>query len=280
MPPARPVVGGFRRSRCSTSLEAQVDDLESDAPAGRGELRAGAPACARGPHDAAARPCRSQAPRSGRRRPRSPEPANRLCRLAAGGWEPDFWGRIRRTSEAERGGGAGQRRGPGLDAALAAGVAGPGLRRAAHARRTGGGCWNNAVEAYRRTLTISQNRYNAGVAARSDVVSAQAQLDNARAQSSMSACSGPRWNTPSPCWSARRRRRLGPGQTPGSGSPCRTSRCRSRRACWSAGPTSRRPSGRWRPPTRASASKSAAWFPVDHAVRLRRLRGLAAPRSC
>jgi NodT family efflux transporter outer membrane factor (OMF) lipoprotein len=39
-----------------------------------------------------------------------------------------------------------------------------------------------AVDAYRRTLTISQNRYDAGVTARSDVVSAQTQLDNARAQ--------------------------------------------------------------------------------------------------
>jgi NodT family efflux transporter outer membrane factor (OMF) lipoprotein len=40
----------------------------------------------------------------------------------------------------------------------------------------------DAVVAYRRTLTISQNRYSVGVVARSDVISAQAQLDSTRAR--------------------------------------------------------------------------------------------------
>jgi NodT family efflux transporter outer membrane factor (OMF) lipoprotein len=40
----------------------------------------------------------------------------------------------------------------------------------------------NAVVAYGRTLEISENKYKVGVAAKSDVVSAQAQLDSARAQ--------------------------------------------------------------------------------------------------
>ncbi len=38
------------------------------------------------------------------------------------------------------------------------------------------------MESYRRTLKIAQNKYDVGVAARSDVISAQAQLDAARAQ--------------------------------------------------------------------------------------------------
>ncbi len=41
---------------------------------------------------------------------------------------------------------------------------------------------NDTAEAYARTLQITQNRYKVGVAARSDVAQAQAQLDNTRAQ--------------------------------------------------------------------------------------------------
>jgi NodT family efflux transporter outer membrane factor (OMF) lipoprotein len=39
-----------------------------------------------------------------------------------------------------------------------------------------------AVDAYSRTLEIAQNKYKVGIVARSDVISAQAQLDAARAQ--------------------------------------------------------------------------------------------------
>jgi len=40
----------------------------------------------------------------------------------------------------------------------------------------------NAVAAYARTLKITQNKYSVGVAARSDVITAQTQLDSTRAQ--------------------------------------------------------------------------------------------------
>jgi NodT family efflux transporter outer membrane factor (OMF) lipoprotein len=40
----------------------------------------------------------------------------------------------------------------------------------------------NAVEAYRRTVSITKNKYAVGVAARSDIITAQTQLDSTRAQ--------------------------------------------------------------------------------------------------
>ena len=41
---------------------------------------------------------------------------------------------------------------------------------------------DDTAKAYARTLQITQNRYKVGVAARSDVAQAQAQLDNTRSQ--------------------------------------------------------------------------------------------------
>ena len=96
-------------------------------------------------------------------------------------WEPDLWGRIRRTTEA----GVAAAQASAADLALTRLSLQTTLARDYIALRTSDERRHllaNAVEAYRRTLTISQNRYNAGVAARSDVVSAQTQLDNARAQ--------------------------------------------------------------------------------------------------
>ena len=96
-------------------------------------------------------------------------------------WEPDFWGKISRLSEA--------------DAAAAQVIA----ANLASARLSLQATFaqdyieirildekkrliEKAVEDYRRTLSISKNKYAVGVAARSDVLSAQAQLDAARAQ--------------------------------------------------------------------------------------------------
>ena len=96
-------------------------------------------------------------------------------------WEPDLWGRIRRTTEA----GVAAAQAGAADVALVrlslqATLAQDYIAlRILDERRH---LLEGAVEAYRRTLAISQNRYNAGVTARSDVVSAQTQLDNARAQ--------------------------------------------------------------------------------------------------
>ncbi|MGD1032199.1 MAG: efflux transporter outer membrane subunit, partial [Opitutaceae bacterium] len=96
-------------------------------------------------------------------------------------WEPDFWGRIRRTSEADI----------ATAQASAAELAAEKLSiqsslaqdyiqlRVSDATKQ---LLADSVAAYRRTLTITTNRYNAGVAAKSDVLSAQTQLDSARAQ--------------------------------------------------------------------------------------------------
>ena len=98
-----------------------------------------------------------------------------------GTWSPDFWGRIRRQTEAD------------VEAAQASAATLASARLSTQAtlaqdyialrsldekRRLLG----NAVEDYRRTLQISQNQYAVGVMARSNVISAQAQLDATRAQ--------------------------------------------------------------------------------------------------
>jgi len=96
-------------------------------------------------------------------------------------WQPDFWGKIRRTVEADVAGAQ----------ASAADLANARLSiqgelatdyvdlRAADDRIR---LLEDAVEAYRRTVKIAQNKYSVGVAARSDVITAQTQLDSTRAQ--------------------------------------------------------------------------------------------------
>ncbi|HTQ31448.1 MAG TPA: efflux transporter outer membrane subunit [Opitutaceae bacterium] len=97
------------------------------------------------------------------------------------GWAPDFWGRIRRLSEADIA--AAQASAADLanarlsiQAVLAQDYI---LLRVADERQR---LYAHAVGDYQRTLEISQNKYKAGIAARSDVISAQAQLDSVRAQ--------------------------------------------------------------------------------------------------
>jgi len=96
-------------------------------------------------------------------------------------WSPDFWGRVRRQTEADVT--AAQASAADLASArlslqvlLAQDYIG--LRASDEKRRL----LDNAVESYARTLKITENKYAVGVAARSDVISAQAQLDAARAQ--------------------------------------------------------------------------------------------------
>ena len=98
-----------------------------------------------------------------------------------GTWSPDFWGRIRRQTEAD----------VETAEASAATLASARLStqaalaqdyialRALDEKKL---LLDNAVDAYGRTLQISQNKYAVGVQARSDVISAQAQLDATRAQ--------------------------------------------------------------------------------------------------
>jgi NodT family efflux transporter outer membrane factor (OMF) lipoprotein len=95
-------------------------------------------------------------------------------------WEPDVWGRIRRTIEAAK----------STEQASAADLAAAQLSaqgelatdyfglRAADAELA---LDQATVVAYQRSLTIAQNRYNAGVTVKSDVYQAQTQLANAQA---------------------------------------------------------------------------------------------------
>jgi NodT family efflux transporter outer membrane factor (OMF) lipoprotein len=96
-------------------------------------------------------------------------------------WAPDFWGRIRRQTESDVA--AAQASAADLANArlsIQAEVANTyfQLRIAEERERLRQG----AVDAYTRTLQIAQNKYGVGVVARSDVISAQAQLDAAKAQ--------------------------------------------------------------------------------------------------
>ena len=98
-----------------------------------------------------------------------------------GTWEPDFWGKLRRTVESD------------IEAAQASAAS------LASARLSTQGALaqdyielrsaddqarllEDAVEAYGRTVRITQNKYAVGVSARSDVITAQTQLDSTRAQ--------------------------------------------------------------------------------------------------
>ena len=96
-------------------------------------------------------------------------------------WEPDIWGKLRRTLEAD----VANAQASAADLALArlstqATLAQDyiGLRATDDKIRL----LEDAVEAYKRTLKITQNKYAVGVAARSDVITAQTQLDSTRAQ--------------------------------------------------------------------------------------------------
>ncbi len=101
---------------------------------------------------------------------------------AQASWAPDLWGKIRRTVEGAR----------ASAQASAADIANAQLSAQAELatdyvqlraddelkRLT-----DVTVEGYRRSLQITQNQYNAGVAAKSDLLTAETQLENAQAQS-------------------------------------------------------------------------------------------------
>jgi NodT family efflux transporter outer membrane factor (OMF) lipoprotein len=107
--------------------------------------------------------------------------ARSTYRASLGGtWEPDVWGRIRRTIE----GAKANAQASAADLAAARLSAQGELAtdyfglRAADAEIA---LDKATVEAYQRSLTIAQNRYNAGVTVKSDVFQAQTQLANTQA---------------------------------------------------------------------------------------------------
>ncbi|MBS0408425.1 MAG: efflux transporter outer membrane subunit [Proteobacteria bacterium] len=99
---------------------------------------------------------------------------------ATGSWEPDVWGRIRRTLENAKAGAqasAADLANARLSAQTSLALDYIQLRQLDEQKRL----LDATVDAYARSLTVTQNKYAAGVVARSDVLSAQTQLSNAQA---------------------------------------------------------------------------------------------------
>ncbi len=96
-------------------------------------------------------------------------------------WAPDIWGRLRRTVEAD----AATAQASAADLALARLSTQATLAQDYIGLRTSDDkirLLEHAVEDYKHTLRITNNKYAVGVAARSDIITAQTQLDSTRAQ--------------------------------------------------------------------------------------------------
>jgi NodT family efflux transporter outer membrane factor (OMF) lipoprotein len=95
-------------------------------------------------------------------------------------WAPDLWGKIRRTIEAANA--SAQASAADVENAklsAQAELANDYVQlRLADAQKQ---LYQQTVDAYQKSLTVTQNKYNVGVAARSDVLTAQTQLTNAKA---------------------------------------------------------------------------------------------------
>jgi NodT family efflux transporter outer membrane factor (OMF) lipoprotein len=97
-----------------------------------------------------------------------------------GSWEPDVWGRIRRTIENARANAQASEADLAAARLSAQGELAAdyfGLRETDAAEELS----RSTVASYQRSLKITQNRYNAGVAAHSDVLQTQTQLLSAQA---------------------------------------------------------------------------------------------------
>ena len=95
-------------------------------------------------------------------------------------WELDLWGRVRRSVEAGEAswqGSSADLEAARLSARASLAQAYFSLRVADAARRV----LEETVASYQRTVELTQNRYNAGVAARVDIVQAQVQLKSVQA---------------------------------------------------------------------------------------------------
>lgn len=96
-------------------------------------------------------------------------------------WEPDLWGRIRRTIESD----ASAAQASAADIANARLSAQASLATDYFELRQSDSLQdllNRTIDQYKRSLQIAQNQYNAGVAARLDVITAQTQLLTLQAQ--------------------------------------------------------------------------------------------------
>jgi NodT family efflux transporter outer membrane factor (OMF) lipoprotein len=97
------------------------------------------------------------------------------------GWQPDFWGSVRRQTESD------------VASAQASAAALASSRLSLQATLAEDyielrisdenvRLLQNSIEAYQHSLLITQNKYSVGVSARSDVIEAQTQVDSTRAQ--------------------------------------------------------------------------------------------------
>ena len=182
-------------------------------------------------------------------------------------WELDLWGAHpahHRGREATR---AGERRRPRKRRRF---------RRRRSSRRTTSccacrtrrsRCCSDTVAAYERSLQLTRNQYAVGVAARGDVVQAEAQLKSTQAQAIDAGMSA----------RAARARDRGADRQAAGGAHHRAATPMHAvfpdiplgaavRRCSSAGPTSPPRSAAPQPPTRRSASREAAFFPSIIAV--------------
>lgn len=102
--------------------------------------------------------------------------------LAGGAsWEPDLWGKIRRTIEGAKAtaqASAADLANARLSAQSELAIDYVQLRADDELKRV----TDVTVEGYKRSLQITQNQYDAGVAAKSDVLTAETQLEQAQAQ--------------------------------------------------------------------------------------------------
>ena len=112
---------------------------------------------------------------------RSSPGATTLTGEATGQWMLDIWGEVRREIEAQQAGaeGAAANLANALLAEQSALASAYFALRQANSLET---LLARTVEDYKRSLEITQNQYNAGTAAKSDVITAQAQVLNAQAQ--------------------------------------------------------------------------------------------------
>ncbi len=108
--------------------------------------------------------------------------ARNSFQLAVGAsWEPDLWGQIRRQIEAagaQASASAADLANARLSAQSTLAVDYISLRADDELKRL----LDQTVEGYQRSLKIAQNQYNAGITAKSDLLSAQSQLASAQAQ--------------------------------------------------------------------------------------------------
>lgn len=111
----------------------------------------------------------------------STSPSNSYSLGLTAGWEPDIWGKVRRSSEAAE---ASLQASQAEMAATQLSLASTLAQSYFQAKNV----WvsqqllDQTILAYERVLEITSNRYEAGMSSRSDVASAQAQLENARTQ--------------------------------------------------------------------------------------------------